>query len=189
MQQTQADRIAALVERYGRMVYVTAYRILGNAEDADDALQEVFLRLLRRSRDRGGSEDVRDWGAYLKLVATRCAVDVLRGRSNRRTENLEATDLVGFDDVDPSRLASQRQKADMLRKALSLMPERDAQVFALRCFDDLSYEMIATQMSLSVSQVGVILHRTRVRLRQMWEPQTGTAIPRYERGEQDVGAS
>ena len=78
---------------------------------------------------------------------------------------MEAIDLDDSNNSDAARLASQRQKADALRKALSSMPERDAQVFALRCFDDLSYEVIAAQMSLSVSQVGVILHRTRNRLR------------------------
>ena len=77
----------------------------------------------------------------------------------------------------------------MLRKALSLMPERDAQVFALRCFDDLSYEAIAAQMNLSVGQVGVILHRTRNRLRDMFQPQVGNALPRMKRGNHDVGAA
>jgi RNA polymerase sigma-70 factor (ECF subfamily) len=171
------------------MVFASAYRILGNAEDADDALQEAFLHLLRRNRDCRGSEDVRDWGAYLKVVATRCAIDILRSRPKWRTENVESIDLHDSGDSDPSRLASQRQKADMLREALSSIPERDAQVFALRWFDDLSYEMIATQMNLSISQVGVILHRTRNRLQQMFKPQTDGAIPRIERGDQDVGGS
>lgn len=188
MQQVQADWIAELVERYGRMAFATAYRILGNAEDADDALQEAFLRLLRRNRPQA-SDDVRDWAAYLKAVTTRCAITVLRGRPKWRLESLDAVDPAGDDKGDPSRLASQRQKADMLRRALSLIPERDAQVFALRWFDELSYETIATQMNLSVSQVGVILHRTRNRLREMFHSQADSATPYCEKGGQDVGAS
>ncbi len=189
MQQTQAHWIAELVERYGRMVFATAYRILGNAEDADDVLQEVFLRLLRRGRGGRGNQGVQDWGAYLRVVATRCAIDALRSHAKWRTESLQAADLAVADDSDPSRLASRRQKADMLRKALGLVPERDAQVFALRCFDDLSYETIAAQMNLSVSQVGVILHRTRNWLRRMFDPQMDGVIPRVERRERDVGTS
>jgi len=77
----------------------------------------------------------------------------------------------------------------MLRRALSLMPERDAGVFVLRCFDDLSYEVIAAQMNVSVGQVGVILHRTRNRLRDMLKGQMGTAAARMKRGNHDVGAA
>ena len=77
----------------------------------------------------------------------------------------------------------------MLRRALSLMPQRDAEVFVLRCFDDLSYEAIAAQMNVSVSQVGVILHRTRNRLREMLKGQVDTAAARMKRGNDDVGAA
>ena len=68
---------------------------------------------------------------------------------------------------------------------MAVLPARDAAIFALRHFEDLSYRQIASQMELSVDQVGVILHRTRKRLRKVLEPIVGFAS-RHERVPKNV---
>ena len=92
--------------------------------------------------------------------------------------------------VEPvdSRL-SRECKAERLRRALAGLPKRDAQVFALRYVEELTYEQIAAEMDLSVNQVGVILHRARRRLRDILKPVDGTAGATVERsGERDSEA-
>jgi RNA polymerase sigma-70 factor (ECF subfamily) len=171
MADDHSRQIAQLADRHGRMVFATAYRILGNADDAEDALQEVFLKMLNSRNGRKHLDAVQDWGAYLRVTASSCAVDLLRRRSKRsREKGTLSEEPATAIDQDPSRVASRRETAARLRQALAAMPSRDAAVFALRHFEDLSYKQIASQMDLSVDQVGVILHRTRKRLRDDLEP-------------------
>ena len=58
----------------------------------------------------------------------------------------------------------------LLRQALRELSARDARIFALHYFEEFPYEAIASEMKLSVNQVGVILHRARRRLREILEP-------------------
>ena len=94
MAEKRAKRVEELVERHGRMVFATAYRILGVAEDAEDVLQDVFMKVLGNWRSRPNLDAVRDWGAWLRVAATRRAVDVLRRNRKREYsvgDNIELT--------------------------------------------------------------------------------------------------
>lgn len=171
MNQERVDWVSELSEAYGRMVFSTAYRVLGNPQDAEDVLQEVFLKLLGGWSGRVKPDAVRDWGAYLRVTALRTAVDWLRKKPKHRQENWElAHELETPGEESPRHIASQKQKARILRQAVGQLPERDAKVFALRYFEDFSYEEIAEHLSVTVNQIGVILHRTRERLKSILLP-------------------
>ena len=153
------------------MVFATAWRILGHADDAEDALQDVFLTVLRTSRRRNGLTEVRDWGAYLRVMATRAAIGILRRRKRYRRDGGELTDdMEAPSGEDVRGTAIRRERAALLRQALRRLSERDARVFALHYFEDLPYETIAAEMRLKVNLVGVILYRARHRLREILEP-------------------
>jgi RNA polymerase sigma-70 factor, ECF subfamily len=161
------DWVTDLSERYGRMVFSTAYRVLGNPQDAEDVLQEVFLKLLGGWSGRIKHDAVRDWGAYLRVTALRTSVDLLRRKPKFKQESWELVRELETPDGNPRYLASQKQKARFLRQALAQLPERDAKVFAMRFFEDFAYNAIAENLNISVNQVGVILHRTRERLKEI----------------------
>jgi RNA polymerase sigma factor (sigma-70 family) len=177
MNKDRAERITNLTKQHGRMVFATAYRILGNAEDAEDVLQDVFLKVLGKWRSPLNPDKVRDWGAYLRVTATRSAVDALkRKRKFRTTTNVEwieqIEDPLG---ENPRRTAMRRQQADQLRKALRALPKRESRIFALRHFEEFSYEQIAQHLGSSVNSVGVILHRTHQRLRKLLQPEVSSS--------------
>ncbi len=164
------DQVAELVNRHGRMVFTTAWRIVGEAASAEDVLQTVFLKVLRlKDRER---KAVREWGAWLRVLATRCALDQLRHRSgfNRDSGELLAQQPAS-QRQDPHRLLDEKQKAIRLRGLLCRLPKKDARVFALRFFEELTYDEIADALGLSINQVGVTLHRARKRLAAMIDGQ------------------
>jgi RNA polymerase sigma factor (sigma-70 family) len=178
MKQGHAERVTELADRYGQMVFATAYRVLGNAQDAEDTLQEVFLKMVSKWNGRLRPGAVQDWGAFLRVTASRCALDMLRRKARRKrtTDRLsEEAELAA--EENPRHLANRREEAKLLRQALSSLPKRDARIFALRYFEDLPYAEIGEQMNVSVSQVGVILHRARKRLREILEPMVVPASP------------
>ncbi len=152
------------------MVFATAYRILGDAHDAEDVLQDVFLKLLGSRNGRRQSDGVQDWGAYLRVTASRSAIDLLRRNARRIGRTPDLADVEDYRGESVEKASSRRQMARYLRDAVAALPRRDSEVFALRYFEELSYRDIARQLEISVNQVGVSLHRSRSRLKELLEP-------------------
>jgi RNA polymerase sigma factor (sigma-70 family) len=126
MKRDRADEVAQLVDRYGRMVFATAYRVLGNADDAEDVSQEVFLKLLASRGNHMRRDAVHDWGAYLRVASSHSAVDALRRKSKWRRQSRKLSEEPTEHDVDdPRHIAIRRQAAERLRRALSSLSKRD----------------------------------------------------------------
>ncbi len=153
-----------LLERNGPMVWRTAYRLLGSAEDAQDCLQETFLSALEVSR----REQVRNWPGLLRHLATARALDRLRQRlrEGKRESEADVTTLAQ-DDANPAHILEASELAARLRATLSRLPTRQAEVFALRFVENMSNREIAQTLDLKENAVGVLLHEARARLRAL----------------------
>ena len=159
-----------LFEAHHGLVFRTAYRITGNAADAEDVLQTVFLRLLRR--DQGGI--LLQQESYLRRAAVNVALDVVRAGKDSRSVPID--DLpAGRSPVAPQRRTAPetRELQGQLRRALATLPTRDAEIFALRFFDERSNREIAGLLGISQVHVAVILHRTRRQLQKEIRSYTG----------------
>ncbi len=173
----KSDKLSDLAANHGRMVFHTAYRVLGNVEAAEDVLQDVFLKLLKNRGRPSRSAAIEDWGAYLRVLATRRAIDLTRRKATLSLDREDGSVDLRLQDsgLQPDAALARRQKARELRIALRSLPPRDAELFVLRYFEDLSYAELARHLKLSQNQVGVLLHRARGRLRAVLE--TGSQSP------------
>jgi RNA polymerase sigma-70 factor (ECF subfamily) len=143
-------------QAYHGLVFRTAYRITGNAADAEDVSQTVFLRLFRRS---AGADVLENEESYLRRAAINAALDVIRSRQSDRT--------VGLEDMpaEPAR----EDTGDLRRalgRALARLKPRQAEIFALRFLEGFSNLEIARMLGISQVRVAVIVHRTRLQLRK-----------------------
>ena len=154
-----------IVGRYGHIVWTRAYRLLGNQQDAADCFQETFLSALEVSQ-RGR---IRNWPSLLNMLATRRSLDLLRKRirQNTRSEDLANWSMVPATNPDPSSQAETMELQASLRKAMTELPPRQAEVLCLRYLDQLSDRQIARQLGIEQNAVRVILHRARSRLREL----------------------
>ena len=146
-----------VVAEHGRMVIQTAMRILGNAADAEEVAQEVFVEAV--SGPRPGN--VRNWGAYLRKVAVFRALD--RRRQRRIVVALPA-DCLASGELSPHDAAANRELAEHLRNLIASLPEREGAVFALRYFEHLSNPHIAEVLRMSAGAVSAALHKVRSKL-------------------------
>ena len=141
-------------------VFRTAYRITGNAGDAEDALQTVFLRLLRQENSSG----IDNLAAYLHRSAVNASLDLLRRRRDARTSSLDdhenPVEVVSANTAGPS-----VEIRDWLRQALGRLNPRWAEMFVLRFIEDYNNREIARMMKTSPAVVAVLLHRTRAQLK------------------------
>jgi RNA polymerase sigma-70 factor (ECF subfamily) len=139
------------------MVFRTAYRITGNAADAEDVLQTIFLRMLRQ----GAQESLPDQEeSYLRRAAVNASLDVIRQRQTSRSVPLNEAATQAAEPKADSGLK------DCLRRALRTLTERSAEIFALRYFEDWSNQQIAGALNISQVLVAVSLHRTRRQLQK-----------------------
>ena len=105
--QGDSDAFRAIVERHSRSVFRLAFRMTGNEHDAEDVVQESFLRAYRQL---GRFESRANFGTWLYRITANCAVDLMRARQARhdqaRGESLdEAAVEFRTDAPDPERLS------------------------------------------------------------------------------------
>jgi len=150
-----------LFRQHSDRVFRTAHRVTGSAEDAEDVLQTVFLRL---SRQGEGTLDVANAASYLYRAAINSGFDLLRARRGRVSVPLdEAADTPGaLPGPDVAHEAGEIR--DWLRRALATLPPRAAEIFALRYLEGQANRDIARVLGISRVSVAVSLHRTRQRL-------------------------
>jgi RNA polymerase sigma-70 factor, ECF subfamily len=146
-------------------VYRAAYRITGNAMDAEDVLQTVFTRLLRREEQPDLSESA---GSYLHRAAVNAALDLMRRRKRSRKVDLAEVgeSLVDTADPGPERLRGSRELKTRLREAMSRLSPRQAEIFTLRYLEGLGNLEIASLLGASQTSIAVLLHRARHRLQK-----------------------
>ena len=150
------------------MVFRTAYRITGNAGDAEDVLQTVFLRLLRRG---GNADPLENSESYLRRAAINAALDVIRSRQAEQTVPLPE-ESSGLMPSAPAQADVSGLRAALSRAIAGLKP-RPAEIFALRFLEGLSNQEIAQALGISQVLVAVIVHRTRQQLRKQLRPYLG----------------
>jgi RNA polymerase sigma-70 factor, ECF subfamily len=159
------DELEPLFRAHHSLVFRAAYRITGNAGDAEDALQTVFLRMLRRGRNADALENPE---SYLRRAAINAALDVVRARQTEHTAPLpeESSGLLPSAPVQAD-VSGLRQA---LSRALAQLKPRPAEIFVLRFLEGLSNRQIAETLGISQVLVAVIVHRTRQQLRQELRP-------------------
>ena len=148
---TQSRTIRWGFRAYHGLVFRTAYRITGDAADAEDVSQTVFLRLYRRG-DHG--EVLENEESYLRRAAINAALDVIRARQAVR--EVELTDLP----AEPSH-DDPRELRQALGRALAQLKPRSAEIFAMRFLEGFSNPQIARMLGISQVLVAVLVHRTR----------------------------
>ena len=162
------------VEHQAR-VFRAAYRITGSAQDAEDVLQTVFLRLARWEEASLPTENL---GGYLYRSAVNAAFDVLRARQRADTVNLDAVEgFLSKDTADgPERMHQGAEVRAQLRRALARLNARHAEIFALRYLEGYANHDIARLLGISRITVAVVLHRVRHRLRKDLRQMRGVGL-------------
>ena len=149
-------------------VFRQAYRVTGNAPEAEDLTQETFLRLHKVQLDPGRDHNVRAW---LLKVVTNLAYNQVRG-DNRRDRR---EDIV-FDGQsmapDPADVAVRNDEQAQVRQVLRRLPERDAMLLLLR-HAGLSYNELASVLEVAPGSVGTLLARAHAAFASAYEEATG----------------
>ena len=157
-----------LVRRYRERVWRICYRLLGNEHDAQDAAQEVFVRLFTsRGKFAGRSK----YSTWVHGVAVRTCLTLRRGRGRRQRRVATVSDEALQHQAAQSDKAAGGLSLD-LTEMLDVLDEEDRAMLILNYAEDYSYEDLADMFELSVSACKMRVSRARDRLQKKF-PQPG----------------
>lgn len=168
-------RFETLFLRHHGRVFGILRRLLGSAEAAEDATQEVFLRLYRQEVAPADDAGLARW---LTRVATNVGLNILRSDRRhlarlRRTATLEQVETSGREErQDPARALVAQEEAAAVRAALDGMTERARSILILRN-SGLAYAEIAEALGMAPGSVGTILARAEREFRKRYEVANG----------------
>jgi RNA polymerase sigma-70 factor, ECF subfamily len=159
-QHAEEQTLAALVDQYAATLYRVAFSVLRNAADAEDAVQETFLRVLRH---RDNLEEVRDQRVWLIRIVWNIVLDRKR-RAKTRPETDDVSELArvlpsGGLGADDRAIAAQHH-AHVLQ-CVGQLPAKERQVMVLSAFEELSSVEIASILGITESSVRSRLFRAR----------------------------
>jgi RNA polymerase sigma-70 factor (ECF subfamily) len=168
-----SEAFRALVDRHSRAVYRLAYRMTGSAQDAEDVVQETFLKAYRQL---GRFESRANFSTWLHRIAVNCSIDLMRSRPHREAGH-DAADLdqLGTDDqvqrqVSPERLMLSTEVQDRVAGAMSSLSAMERAAFALRHFEGQSIEEISRALGLKTNATKHSIFRAVKKMRVALEP-------------------
>ena len=156
---------AALYDRYSEQVYNYTLRLTGSPDDAADATQDAFVKVLARLQH--DESPVLDFAAYLFTAARNESYALMRRRSRTQLSDVPPEPLVLVPDVatDPERAALLQDSQESVRKANAELAPRHREVLALRDVAGRSYEEVGTIMGISENAAAQLIWRARGKLK------------------------
>jgi RNA polymerase sigma-70 factor, ECF subfamily len=173
------DAYRVLVERHSRTVYRMAYRMMGNAHDAEEVVQESFLRAYQKLKQFAGNAN---FGTWVYRIAANYAIDRLRQRNvdeaRREGPSKPGEDLLEVDplsqvrDMSPSpeRLAGSAQLADRMKAALAELSPAERTAIVMRHWDGCGIEEIAVVLRSNSNATKNTVFRAVQKLRRALTP-------------------
>jgi RNA polymerase sigma-70 factor (ECF subfamily) len=155
--------LEAVVKEFSRFVFKVAYGVLRHSHDAEDVVQEVFLRVHRR-----GMKDVSDVRGWLATMAFRISIDRVR---RPQAAEIEAEPLSV--DPDAEQVAMHREQVKQVQRLIAALPDELRRPLILSTIEELTSSQIAAMLGISEAAVRSRIFRARQVLQEKFAATTG----------------
>ena len=164
-----------LVERHSRAIHRAAYRITGNAADADDVVQETFLRAYR-ALDRFDSRAA--FPTWIHRIAINCSLDLIDARKRRdsRVNHEEDLTAIASGAASPDRVVHGLEMQRAVAAALERLSGNERTAFVLRHFEGMPLEEIGKILGTQLNATKNTVFRAVRKLREQLQPFTGSIV-------------
>jgi RNA polymerase sigma-70 factor, ECF subfamily len=181
-----SSHFKSLVRRYQNRIYNAAYRVLGNTEEAEEVVQETYIRV-HHNLDKFRRQS--SFGAWIFRIAHNICVDLLRSKKRHRGIQLlsfdpqttadgeESSDVtlnvvsqVADEGPCPAELLDYNEQTEIIQSSLNELPEPQRMVVVLHDIEGFSYQEISEIVGTSIGTVRSRLHYGRLKLRELLDP-------------------
>jgi len=169
------DSFRILVERHSRAIYRSAYRITGNAADADDVVQETFLRAYR-AIDRFDARAT--FTTWVHRIAINCSLDLIDARKRRdgRVNADEDLSMIASHAASPDRVVHSLEMQRAVASAMERLSGNERTAFVLRHFEGMPLEEIGKVLGTQLNATKNTVFRAVRKLREQLQPFTGSLV-------------
>jgi RNA polymerase sigma-70 factor (ECF subfamily) len=174
-----ADAFRVLVERHSRPLFRLAYRMTGNEQDAEDMVQETFLRAYRRIAK---FDERASFGTWLYRITVNCSLDLVRARKRRSEQsgpaNPEMDDLMQSlpaSSPTPDRMAMSGEARQRIADAMEELSASERTAFVLRHFEGMCIDEVSRVLGCRPGAARHCVFRAVQKLRRALEPLVSTA--------------
>jgi RNA polymerase sigma-70 factor (ECF subfamily) len=175
--QGDGDAFRALVELHARQAFALAFRLTRDERDAEDVVQESFIRAFRQI---GRFEARSNFGTWLHRIIVNCAMDSLRSRQARREERMDpvedAGEVVPSADPSPERLARSAEIRRRVESSMSLLTADERVAFTLRHYEGCSIDEIGRTLGVQKSAAKHAVFRAVRKLREALQPVKSSGV-------------
>jgi RNA polymerase sigma-70 factor (ECF subfamily) len=184
-QRGDPDAFRVLVDRHSRAVYRLAWRMTANSHEAEDIVQETFLRAYKQLRRFDGRAA---FGTWIHRIAVNCSLDLIRARKRRQESSPASARGMGADegedrillnvasaDPSPERSLQSTQIRELLAAAMQELSEMERCAFTLRHHDGLGIEEISKTLGVQPNAAKHSIFRALKKLRRVLEPALASA--------------
>ncbi|WP_433939279.1 RNA polymerase sigma factor [Paenibacillus lautus] len=168
--QGEQEAFRELVNQYSQHVFHTAYSVLRDAKEAEDASQEVFIQVYK-ALPQYRSEGFKTW---ITRIALNKAIDMKRKLSRKPPEQLpgeheEVLDKLPSRDEDVVSLLIHKERSEELREKIEALPDNHRAIITAFYLEEKNYEQIAAELNVTVKTVESKLYRARQWIRKSWK--------------------
>src|SRR5436853_847658 len=169
-----APEIESLVREHSRLVFRIAYSVVRNHADAEDVVQEVFLRVAKH-----GATGIEDAKAWISRIAWRASVDRFRslGRANQE-EFDERLHSPQTRQLGTEQQVISREKLELLDRMIAALPEKERDALLLTSIEEMSSAEAAKVLGATETSIRAQVFRARQRLAEKLQKVTGTKYGR-----------
>ncbi len=176
-----SDAFRLLVERHSRHVFRLAFRMTGNEQDAEDIVQDTFLRAYRQLKNY---ESRASFSTWLYRIAANACLDLIRVRKRRQDrfetgpnhdDEIDPLQSLPAPDPTPERITFSRQIRDRVNAALGELSPQERTAFVLRHFEGMSIEEIGAALGTGTNATKHSIFRAVQKLRRTLEPLVSVA--------------
>ena len=178
-QSGDSDAFRLLVEQYSRAVFRLAFRMTGNEQDAEDVVQETFLRAYRQLDKYEARSSFSTW---LYRIAANYSLDLIRKRKRHeekrergKTEERDILQTLPVNTPGPDRIVYSGQVQERVNEALNELSEQERTAFVLRHFEGMSIDEIGEALGTGTNATKHSIFRAVQKLRRSLEPVVSTA--------------
>ncbi|TBL68356.1 RNA polymerase sigma factor SigW [Paenibacillus thalictri] len=169
---------AQLVDMYKDKIYHLAYRMMSNKQEAEDVVQETFLRVFTNLERY---DDQQKFSTWIYRIATNLCIDRLRKRKatyslDAETNESEGTDFYSFmpsNEDTPEKQLILSETQQQIRESIDELPEKYKSIVILRYLQDMSLQEISDVLTMPITTIKTRLHRGREFLRKKLEQSFG----------------
>lgn len=157
-----------LVEKYRLHIYKNVYGVLRNQKDAEDAVQEVFVKIYTALP----SYENQGFKTWITRIAVNHAIDIKRQQIRRPETHLtyvEETTLISSTSMTTEQLIMKQETQDLVRKRIDELPPNYREIIYQFYIEEKTYEQLAIEQQVKVKTIETKLYRARIWMRNNWK--------------------